>query len=447
MLLKRKAYNKILEWKKNRNGKTALLVKGARRVGKSFLCENFGKNEYKSVISLDFANIANEILDVFDNESANLDLFFNKISVFTGTMLHKRESLFIFDEVQQYPKARQLIKYLVADGRYDYIETGSLLTLQQNVKSIVIPSEEESIELFPLDFEEFLWALGDEATTPFIKECFHSMTPLGQALHRKVLNDYRQYLLVGGMPQVVAEYARSKDFAAAEVIKRQVLDLYRNDISKFAGRFTSKVNAIFDAIPGQLAKKEKVYRLSSIDKNARMRRYEDAFMWLEDAMVVNTCFAAADPNIGLALSSDRTIQKVYMADTGLLVSHAFYDNDYVENGLYRAILFDKLHINEGMIMENAVSQALRCNGHRLYFYSNYDNKNRLETMEIDFVVIRDKKVSPIEVKSGRLNKHSSLNKFLLKYKQKIGNAFVLYQKDVMVRDGIIYLPIYMAMFL
>ncbi len=446
-VLKRKAYQKLLDWKQESNGTTALLLDGARRVGKSFLCRQFGENEYKSMILIDFGNIAKEITELFENESSNLDLFFAKLSAYYRVPLHKRESLIVFDEVQCFPRARQLIKYLVADGRYDYLETGSLISLKQNVKDIIIPSEEEHLELFPLDFEEFLWALGDETTTPLLRICFEQRQPLGQALHRKIMNDFRQYILVGGMPQVVSEYLKEKDFAAADKIKKRILTLYRNDVAKFASGYESKVLAIFDEVPGQLSKKEKKYRLSSISKDARQRNYEDAFIWLSEAMVVNPCFNATDPNIGLALSSDHTTQKIYMADTGLLVTHTFHDNDYLDNELYRAILFDRLNINEGMLLENIVAQMLRCNGHRLYFYSRSDTDNRENHMEIDFLIADSKKICPIEVKSSAYREHSSLDKFRKKFADKLGNSYILYQKDVMIKDGVIHLPIYMAMFL
>jgi len=444
VVLKRKVYQKLLDWKRTRKGKSALLLKGARRVGKTFLCDQFGKNEYRSMIFIDFAYIAKEIIDVFENESTNLDLFFSKLSTYYKTKLYNRESLFVFDEVQRFPLARQLIKYLVADGRYDYIETGSLVSLRQNVKDIVIPSEEESLEMYALDFEEFLWAMGDETTMPYIRDCYEQLRPLGQALHRKVMNDFRQYLLVGGMPQSVIEYAESRDFAAADSEKRRILELYRNDISKFAGRYEGRVVAIFDNIPGQLSKKEKTYRLSSINKDARMRRYEDAFFWLDDAMIVNACYNATDPSIGLALSSDHNTQKIYMADSGLLVMHTFRDSDYIDNELYRAILFNKLGVNEGMIMENAVAQMLRSNGHRLYFYSRYARNDRSETMEIDFLITKNKRISPIEVKSSYYKEHSSLDKFRKKFRSKLGDAYILYQKDILVKEGVIHLPIYMA---
>ena len=447
MILKRKIYQKLLDWKKESNGTSVLLLDGARRVGKSFLCEQFGKNEYKSMILIDFGNISKEIRDIFENDYADPDMFFAKLAVYYRTQLYLRESLFVFDEVQQFPKARQLLKYLVADGRYDFIETGSLLSMKQNVRDIIIPSEEEHIEMFPFDFEEFLWALGDEITVSYLRQSFEQKKPLGQALHRKVMNDFRQYLLVGGMPQAILEYIKKKDFAAADNIKKRILTLYRNDIGKFAGGYKSKVTAIFDALPGQLSKKEKKYKLSSISKNARLRSYEDAFVWLDDAMITNTCLNATDPNVGLALSSDHTTQKIYMADTGLLVTQTFRDNEYSDNGLYRSILLNQLSVNEGMLMENIVAQMLRYNGHRLYFYSRVDTNNRQNMMEIDFLISDGKKIHPVEVKSSAYQAHSSLDKFKKKFPSSLGETYILYTKDVMVKDDIVHFPVYMAMFL
>jgi predicted AAA+ superfamily ATPase len=446
-MLKRKIYDSLLTWKNLSDGATALMIDGARRVGKSFLCEQFARNEYKSHVIIDFGNAPKDILNVFENDSSDLDLFFAKLAAYYSTPLYKRESIIIFDEVQQFPRARQLVKYLVADGRYDFIETGSLISLKKNVQDIVIPSEEEHIEMFPLDFEEFLWALGDDATIPLIKHCFDTRTPLGQALHRKIMNDFRQYLLVGGMPQAVLAYVETKDFEAVDAIKRRILKLYRDDVSKFAAGYEDKVFAIFDGIPGQLAKKEKKYRLSSLSKQARFRSYEDSFVWLSEAMIVNTCFNATDPTVGLALSADYATQKCYMADTGLLISHAFMDGPYIENELYKAILFDKLGVNEGMILENIAAQMLRRNGHRLYFYSRNDKEHRENHMEIDFLITEKKKIAPLEVKSGGYKAHSSLDKFKKKFSSKLANAYLLYTKDIMVKDGIIHLPIYMAMFL
>ena len=436
-MLKRKIYNELVSWKKN-NGATAMMIDGARRVGKSYIAEEFAKSEYKSYILIDFGKAPKDVLDLFVNDSSDLDLFFAKLAAFYSTALHKRESLIIFDEVQQYPRARQLIKYLVADGRFDYLET---------VQDIIIPSEEDHIEMFPLDFEEFLWAMGDEATYPLIRHCFETKTPLGDALHRKIMNDFRQYILVGGMPQSVIAYIDGKNFEASDVAKRRILKLYRDDVAKFAEGYEDKVFAVFDGIPGQLSKKEKKYKLSSLDKQARFRTYEDSFIWLNEAMVVNACFNATDPHVGLALSSDNTTQKCYMADTGLLVTHTFKDKKYTDNELYRAILFDKLNINEGMLMENIVAQMLRLRRERLYFYSRSDSRKRENHMEIDFLITEGKKIAPVEVKSGNYRSHSSLDKFRKHFSSVIGNSYILYTKDVMIKDGIIHLPLYMAEFL
>ena len=446
-MFKRKIYEELIKWKRISNGSTALLIDGARRVGKSYIAEEFAKNEYKSYILVDFGNVPNDVLHLFAQESSDLDLFFAKLSAFYGIKLFKRDSLIVFDEVQQFPRARQLIKYLVADGRYDYLEAGSLIRLKKNVQDIIIPSEEEHIEMFPMDFEEFLWAMGDTVTVPLLKACFESKKPLGQALHRKIMNDFRQYVLVGGMPQSVAAYLNGKDFEASDMAKRRILKLYHDDVSKFAEGYDDKVFALFDGIPAQLSKKEKKYKLSSLGKKARFRSYEDSFVWLNESMIVNTCFNATDPNVGLALSAGHSTQKCYMADTGLLVTQTFMDKAFTENGFYRAILFDKLSINEGMIMENVVAQMLRTNGHKLYFYSRSDATNRKNDMEIDFLITEGKKICPIEVKSNNYVSHSSLDKFRDKFSSKIGNSYILYSKDVIVKDGIIHLPIYMAMFL
>lgn len=443
-MLKRKIYDALLAWKKNANGATAMMIDGARRVGKSYIAEAFAKAEYKSYILIDFGKAPKDVRDLFVNDSSDLDLFFAKLAAYYSTVLYKRESLIIFDEVQQYPRARQLIKYLVADGRYDYLETGSLIRLKKNVQDIIIPSEEDHVEMFPLDFEEFLWAMGDEATYPLIKRCFEAKQPLGAALHRKIMNDFRQYILVGGMPQSVLAYLNGKDFEAADVAKRRILKLYRDDVVKFAAGYEDKVFAVFDNIPGQLSKKEKKYTLSSLGKDARFRTFEDSFIWLNEAMVVNACFNATDPHVGLALSADNTTQKCYMADTGLLVTHTFMDKKYTDNELYRAILFDKMNINEGMLMENIVAQMLRLKRERLYFYSRSDNQNRENHMEIDFLITEGKKIAPVEVKSGNYRVHSSLDKFRRHFSSVIGNAYILYTKDVMIKDGVIHLPLYMA---
>lgn len=446
-ILKRKLYKRLLQWKNESNGATALMIDGARRVGKSFLCKQFAENEYQSHLIIDFGNIPQEIKDVFLNESSDLDLFFIKLSAYYDISLINRKSLIIFDEVQQFPIARQLIKYLVADGRYDYIETGSLIRLKKNIQDIILPSEEEHIEMFPLDFEEFLWAIGNNTAMPLIKKCYENRQPIGAALHRKIMNLFRQYVIVGGMPQSILAYLEEKDFSKADQVKRRIINLYRDDIAKFAAGYEDKVYAVFDGIPEQLSKKEKKYRLSSLSKNARFRNYQDSFIWLNEAMIVNTCFNATDPTTALALSSDPATQKCYMADTGLLISQTFMNQTYTENELYKALLFDKLDINEGMFMENIVAQMLRANGHKLYFYSRSDAVHRENHMEIDFLITQQKKVIPIEVKSGDYRSHASLNKFRRKFSSKIGDSIILYTKDLMIKDGILHLPLYMAMLL
>lgn len=445
--MKRKIYDRLLEWKEKDHGSCAMLLDGARRVGKSYIAELFGKKEYRSYLLIDFAHLPEEVRNIFEHDIADFDMFFHKLSAYYRKILYNRDSLIIFDEVQRYPQARELIKYLVQDGRYDYLETGSLISLKVNIENIVIPSEEEHIEMFPMDFEEFLWALGDETTVPYLQDCFEKMQPLGQAMHRRVMNDFRQYILTGGMPQVVDIYRKTKSFEDADRIKKRILTLYRQDITKFARGYEAKVLAVFDELPSQLSKTEKKYKLSEISKGARFRDYENAFMWLAEAMIVNNCYNATEPTVGLAMSEEHTTRKCYMADTGLLVAHSFMDDKFTDNELYRDILLDRLHVNEGMLMENIVAQELRASGHKLFFYSRSDTNNRENNMEIDFLIRKKRKICPIEVKSGVYRKHSSLVKFRSKFKGKIGQPYILYTKDVFVKEEVIHLPIYMAMFL
>ena len=446
-LFKRKAYDKLKEWKLRSNGKTAVMVDGARRVGKTCLVEEFVRREYRTAIVVDFSKADEQVKSTIRNRPGDLDALFNTLSLTYGVRLHPRESAIVFDEVQLYPLARQLIKHLVADGRYDYIETGSLISLKRNIKDILIPSEEEHIDMPPMDFEEFRWALGDEVSVPFARECFDAIKPLGQGLHRQMMERYREYLLVGGMPQAVEAYLATKDFGAADDAKRGILRIYRDDIAKFAQGYEAKVRAIFDAIPEQLSRKEKRYKLSSITKEARFREYEDAFTWLNDARVANPCFNATEPSAGLGLSREHTTQKLYMADTGLLVTHAYNDGRYTDNSLYRDIFFGNAGANNGMIIENAVAQELRATGRNLFFYSRVDRDSRKNEMEIDFLIRRNGAICPIEVKSGKYQSHASLDKFTRKFKDRLGQPYILYTKDVMEKDGIIHLPLYMAMFL
>lgn len=424
-----------------------MFVDGARRVGKSHLCKLFAKQEYDSYMLVDFGKLPKQVRDIFENDSDDIDMLLLRLSAYYRVTLRERRSAIVFDEVQLYPRARQLIKYLVADGRYDYIETGSLITLRKNAEDILIPSEEEHVEMFPLDFEEFCWAREDEATTPMLRKFYEKRKPLGQAVHRRVMNDFRLYLLVGGMPQAVTKYLETKDLGQADRAKRLILDLYRADVTKFAKGYEARILSIFDNIPSQLSRKEKRYKLSSLNKQARFRNYEDAFVWLDESMVVNTCLNASDPSVMLAASASHTTQKLYLGDTGLLVTLAFRDRDYADNELYRAVLLDKLNVNEGMLAENAVAQMLRPHHSQLYFYSRTDPTNRKNTMEIDFLTASHGKPFAIEVKSGRYRPHASLDKFTAKFGKACGQPVILYTKDIMESEGILHLPIYMAQFL
>lgn len=447
--MKRKIYNKLQEWKQESNGEYALLIDGARRVGKSYIVRQFAEKEYRSCVILDFNLVSKSIKDLFENDLDNLDRFFMYLSNYTGKTLYTRDTLIVFDEVQQYPKARAAIKYLVKDGRYDYIETGSLISIKKNVEGIVIPSEEEHIKMFPMDFEEFLWAMGEEMLMPFIKDCFERKKPLGQLMHRRAMDYFRLYMIVGGMPQAVEKYVETRDFAKVDKLKRRILDLYRSDISKYAKGYDTKVKSIFEEIPSQLQKHEKKFRLSALKEGARARDYETAFFWLDDAMIINSCYNTTEPNVGLNLNKDTNTMKCYMADTGLLISHAFDANEIVSEDLYRKILLDKLEMNSGMIVENIVAQMLRTAGHKLFFYSNASMTDKDSRMEIDFLIAKSKittrhNISPIEVKSSARYTLTSLRKCIAKYGSYLSTAYVIHPADLKEEDNIIYLPLYMC---
>ena len=446
--MKRKIYNDILKWKEN-NGKTALLIEGARRVGKSYIAEQFAKNNYKSYILIDFSKVPKEILELFDNYLDNLNYLFTYLSEYFGVKLYERESLFIFDEIQFCPKARGAIKHLVADGRYDYIETGSLISIKKNVKDILIPSEEEIIKMNPMDFEEFLWAMGNDTLMDFIKECYSNKKELGQALHRKAMDYFKEYMIVGGMPQSILEYRETRDFEKTDKIKRNILNLYREDIRKHSDELNLKVEQIFDTIPSQLQKHEKKFNISSLDENARYRNYEGAFYWLTDACLINIAYNTTEPNIGLGQRIDNNSLKCYMFDTGLLLSMTFNEKNIISEEIYKKILFDKLSFNEGMILENIVAQMLVSNGRKLYFFSRNNREDSSETMEIDFLISNNKITSrhniiPIEVKSGDRYTFSSISKFIAKYNDYLGNPIIIHTKDLKVEDNIVYLPVYMT---
>ena len=387
--------------------------------------------------------------DLFENYLNDLDTLFMYLSGFYNTKLYERETLIILDEVQLCPRARSAIKYLVADGRYDYLETGSLMSIKKNVKDILIPSEEEHLKMYPLDFEEFLWALDNETLMPLIQTCYEKKQPMGQALHRKAMDYFRQYMIVGGMPQAVARYVETRDFDSIDRVKRAILELYRADIVKHAAGYDIKVEQIFDNIPAQLQKHDKKFKLSSLKKEARFRDYDDALFWLSDAMIANICYNSTAPSIGLKLNMDRLTLKCYMADTGLLISHAFDENGIVSEEIYKKLLFDKLECNKGMIVENLVAQMLTAAGHKLYFYSNPSRDEVSERMEIDFLIAKSKissrhNISPIEVKSGKNYTLTSLKKFRNKYAEQTDTPYVLHTGDLKEADGITYLPLYMT---
>ena len=450
MIFKRKIYSKLLEWKEKTKGEKALLIEGARRIGKSTIVEEFGKTEYKSYIIIDFNDVSNIVLDAFNKYLNDLDTFFMLLSTEYNTPLYPKESLIIFDEVQKFPKARQSIKKLVKDGRYDYIETGSLISIQENVKDITIPSEERTIKMYPLDFEEFCWALGENMLVDYIKSCFENLKPLEDNFHHKAMLLFKQYMLVGGMPKSLSAYLENnRSFTSSDLEKRDILSLYRNDIRKADSKYRSRVLSIFEQIPSFLSLHEKRVRLSNIETNANYPLYQDTFFWLGNSMIANECFNCNDPNIGLSLNEDRTFIKCYMGDTGLLVSHAFTESEIAEGELYKQILHDNLSINQGMLFENAIAQCLVANGYKLYFYTRYNKEKHRNDIEIDFLIsngsLTKPKIYPIEVKSSKRYKTESLDRFISLYKKRIGTAYIIHTKNLSVKDNIICIPSYMTM--
>ena len=447
--MKRKMYDYLVKWKKRTNGTSALLVQGARRVGKSYIVEEFAKAEYKSYILIDFNKADDAVKDIFLHDLDDMNMLFQKLSTLYSKKLYPRESLIIFDEVQLFPRARSAIKYLVEDGRFDYIETGSLISIRKNVEGILIPSEEDTVNMYPMDLEEFLWALGNDTMYPLIVDCFNNKKPLGQALHRKAMDLFRLYLIVGGMPQAVKAYVDTKDFDSVDTVKRRILKLYREDIRKHAVGYEMKVEAIFDEIPSQLQNQHQHFKLSSLEKGARFDNYRDAMFWLSDAMIVNNCYNSTEPNIGLNLNRDRTLLKCYMSDTGLLISHCFDEKGIVSEEIYKKLLLGKLEVDLGMIIENIVAQMFTASGHKLFFYANSSRDDAEARMEIDFLIAKSKisnrhNISPIEVKSGKNYTLSSLKKFIRRYNQQLHTPYVLHSSDLKIEDDIVYLPLYMT---
>ena len=449
IVFKRKIYNQLLSWKEQSKGTRALLIEGARRIGKSTIVEEFAKKEYQSYILIDFNRASKVVLSAFNNYLNDLDTFFMILSSEYGVKLYPRKSLIVFDEIQRLPKAREAVKYLVADGRYDYIETGSLISIKENVSNITIPSEERRINMYPMDFEEFAWALGSEQLIAYIRQCYEKKCPLNQESHEKAMMLFRQYIIVGGMPQsVVAFTQNNRDFAAADAEKRDILALYRSDMMKIAASYRSSVLAIFDQIPGFLSKSERRVIMSQIEKGATFPKYHDTFFWLSDSMIANECFNCADPNVGLSLNEDRTYVKCYMGDTGLLISHTFDENEITDNELYRQLLFEKLSLNEGMFFENAIAQTLVAAGHKLYFYTHYNEEKHRCDIEIDFLLSNNSKLKyklyPVEVKSSDRYSITSLQRFNEQFHKRIGGCYVIHPKNLKVEGNITYLPAYMA---
>lgn len=442
-VFKRKIYNEILEWKEQRSNKYALLIKGARRVGKSTIVKEFAENEFKSYILIDFAHTSKEIIELFD-DTYNLDFFFLQLQQLTGIRLYENESVIIFDEVQLLPKARQAIKYFVADGRYKYIETGSLLSIKKNTKDILIPSEEHKITMYPMDFEEFLWATGDEITADTIKMLLKNKKAAGNAMHRNLMRIFRLYMLIGGMPQAVETYLEQNNLQAVDETKREIVDLYEEDFTKIDS--TGLAGDIYDAIPASLSGNASRYVLSNAREGARSEQVRQLVPDILSSYTVTIAYHANNPGVGMALEKDIGRYKLFTSDVGLFVTLAFKDKKYTENVIYNKLLSDKLETNLGYIYESVVAQMLTAKGNNLFYYTmQNDISNHL--YEIDFLISIGDKISPIEVKSGNYRGHKSLDVFCDKFSRRIIDKYVVHTKDYKWENGIHYLPVYMVPFL
>lgn len=439
----RKIYREILEWKENRSDKYALLIKGARRVGKSTIVEEFAKKEFKSYIMIDFAHVSKDIKDLFE-DTYDLDFFFLQLQQLSGTKLYEKESVIIFDEVQLLPKARQAIKYLVADGRYKYIETGSLLSIKKNTKDILIPSEEHKISMYPMDFEEFLWAIGDEVSIETIKILLEKKRPAGNAIHRNLMRIFRLYMLIGGMPQAVETYLEKNNLQEVDEIKREIVDLYEEDFTKIDA--SGLAGDIYDAIPANLSSNASRYILSNAREGTRSERVLDLLPDILSSYTVNIAYHANNPAVGMALEKDVGRYKLFTSDVGLFVTLAFRDKNYVENIIYNKLLSDKLEANLGYVYENAVAQMLVAKGNNLFYYTMGNNSSN-HLYEIDFLISTGNKICPIEVKSGNYRCHKSLDQFCDKFRSRIGNKYLVHTKDYKWENGINYIPVYMLPFL
>lgn len=441
-VFKRKTYDQMLQWKQERDGRTALLINGARRVGKSTVVEEFARNEYSSYLLIDFSVVSQEVKSLFD-DMMDLDFIFLRLQAIFHVVLHERHSVVIFDEVQKCPMARQAIKHLVKDHRYDYIETGSLISIRKNTKDIIIPSEETRIEMFPMDYEEFCWALGDQATIPLLRQFYDRGMPLGQAL-RKTLRDFRLYMLVGGMPQAVSEYLGTNNLSKVDTIKREIIELYFDDFLKIDP--SGRASLLFRSIPSELSKNASRYQVGSVLSDSERKNLSEVLRSMKESMVVNFAYHANDSNVGLSLSSDAEQYKMFVGDTGLFVTLAFWDKDITENVIYQKLLSDKLSANLGYIYENIVAQMLVAAGNKL-FYHTWPTESRKHNYEIDFLLSRGSKICPIEVKSSGYKTHASLDAFCRKYSARVGCPYLVYTKDMQKDGETQLLPVVMTPFI
>lgn len=447
MEIRRKIYEKMLNWKSECNGSKSLFLEGARRIGKSTIAQKFARNEYETFILVDLNNVSKKIKENFNNLN-NLDLFYQTLSLEYNVRLHRRHSLIIFDEIQKFPRAREAMKYLVQDGRYDFIETGSLISIKENVQNITIPSEERKIKMYPVDFEEFLIAKGEYLLLEHIRQCYGEAVPLERELHAKAMHIFREYMLVGGMPQSVVAYLDNNlDFEKSDIEKRDILNLYRDDIRKATKRYNSKVSAIFENIPAYLSTHEKKIVLSEIAKNATFDKYDEPLFWLDDSMICNLCYKCNDPCVGFALNKNESAVKCYMGDTGLLVSLAFSENEIASQQLYKSIMDGKLSLNEGMLYENIIAQMLVAQGRSLFFYTQYNPEKRRNHIEIDFLLSNESKTNfkiiPVEVKSSKNYTTTSLDKFTDKFGRKVERQIIVHPKPFSMENNVMKIPPYM----
>ncbi len=439
---RRKIYDTLLKWKEESKGKTAMLIQGARRVGKSTLVREFARREYKSSIIIDFSNAPGEVMTLFDDIS-DLNYLFLRLQAIYNVELFERESVIVFDEVQLQPRARQAIKHLVADQRYDYVETGSLISIYSLSSKILIPSEESKINMYPMDFEEFQWALGDTVSISILRSMFEQREPLGAA-HRKTMRDFRLYMLVGGMPQAVNTYIETNNFSRVDATKRDIISLYEEDFNKLDP--SGRARAMYDAIPSQLSGNTMRYQVRRVLQGEKTDRVEHIVRAMEDSMTTNIAFHSDDPNAGLALTQNNHTFKMYASDTGLFVTLAFKDSDYTENIIYEKLLNDKLSTNLGYVYENMVAQILKSTGRNLYYHTIPYAEGK-KNYEVDFVIADHHKVTPIEVKSSNYKAHKSFDEFCRKYSARIMNRYIIHTKDYVREGNIDYLPIYMTMFI